>query len=174
MYNVLKNLFIALAIATVFTSCSKEDNELTNVSINEVAGDYIAVMATYLLHADGTITTTSETGGIEDLLDIDLVKVTVSGNKITAKSSDGELLFESVNLVEAGNGVAWNLALPTEIIPGMAEYGYTIGGFEKYQLNGKNYQAFYDAKEKQMDFSLVFINSTETIPDIVVEFVCTK
>jgi hypothetical protein len=172
MNKILKSIFITLAVAALLVSC--KDDEPEKVSASEVAGDYVAVMATYMLHADGTITTTGETGGIEDLIDIDLVKVSVSGNKLTAKDSDGDLLFESVNLVEAGNGVVWNLSIPQSTVSEMEEYGYTVAGFEKYEMDGKKYQAFYDAKEKTVDFSLAFVSSVEENPDIVVEFVCTK
>jgi hypothetical protein len=170
MYKIIKPLFIALAVAIAFGSC--KDDEPTAISASEVAGDYVAVTATYLLHADGSITTTSETGDID--LDIDLVKVNVSGKTVSAKDSDGNLIFESRGLVEAANGVVWNLALSDDIIQDFALLGYTVAGYEKYEMDGKKYQAFYDASDKTIDFSLVLINSNEEIPDIVLEFACSK
>ncbi|MDR2125406.1 MAG: hypothetical protein LBP63_01075 [Prevotellaceae bacterium] len=166
----MKALLILGIAATILVGCSKDD-ESNTVKVSEVAGDYAAAAAYYLLHADGSLTTTSSSG-IE--LDIDLIKITVSGNKITAKNSDGDLLFESVNAVEASNGVAFNLALSAAFISEMAASGYISAGFEKYQLDNKKYHAFYDAKEKTVDFSLVLIASADQVPDIVIEFACSK
>jgi hypothetical protein len=173
MRNNFKTLFIALAAAIVLGSC--KDDEPTAISVNEVAGDYAAVAVFYLLNADGTIST-GETGTFDNMPDIefDLIKISVSGNKVTAKDSDDKLVFESVDLVEAANGVVWNLAIPQDFFSGMEESGYTVAGFEKYEMEGKKYQAFYDAKEKTIDFSLALISSIEENPDVVIEFVCTK
>lgn len=173
MNKIIKGLLLSLAVAVVAVSCKKED-EPKKVSVSEVAGEYIAVAATYLLHPDGTITTTNEIGGLEDLLEFDVMEVSVSGNKVIAKDSDGETFFESVDLVEAENGVGWNLVLPADFIAMMAEAGYETYGFENYELDGKKYQAFYDAAEETIDFSLAFVNSDENIPDIVFVFACSK
>jgi hypothetical protein len=158
-------------MAVAFSSCSSKDDEPANVSKNEVAGDYVIATASYLLNADGSITLTDEA---DDWLNIDLAKVTVSGNTITAKDSDGDLIFQSTNVVEASNGVVWNLAVDSEVISAMKELGYDVAGFGKYLLEGKKYHAFYDAKDKGFDFSLVFIADNEETPDIVLEFAGTK
>ncbi|MDR2087618.1 MAG: hypothetical protein LBP72_10695 [Dysgonamonadaceae bacterium] len=166
----MKALLIWGIAATIFAGCS-EDEKPNIVKVSEVAGDYVAATAYYLLQADGSLATISA-NGIE--FNLDLVKITVNGNKIIAKNSEDDLIFESVNAVEASNGVAFNLALPAEIISHFETLGYSTAGFEKYQLDNKKYHAFYDAKEKTIDFSLVFIANEVQVPDIVLEFACSK
>jgi hypothetical protein len=166
----MKKIFSMAAVAlftACFVGCSKDDDTKV-VSVSEVAGNYAVVTANYVLNADGTITLGGE--GIEGF-SIDAVKVTVSGKKITATDSDGDLLFESVDAVEASNGVAFNLAVNAAEI---AEEGYTVAGFEKYQLGDKKYQGFYNAKEKTFDFALALITEDENAPDYVIEFVGQK
>ncbi|MDR3246546.1 MAG: hypothetical protein LBT50_08960 [Prevotellaceae bacterium] len=169
--NILKLASLFFICQIVFSACNNEI-EPTDVSASEVAGNYVAVTATYLLNSDGTLSIAGD--NFEDMFDIDFLKITVSGKKITAKESNGDLVFESVSVVEAGNGVAFNLALPSELISDMEELGYTTAGFGMYQLDGKKYHAFYIAKEEHIDFALAVINEDVKIPDIVVEVVCNK
>lgn len=138
-------MLVVAAAATLFTSCSKDD-ETSDVRTQAV-GAYVIATQTYFIAADGSLVT----GSNGEDLDFDAVEIKKgnSATEINIYNSEGDLFLIGSSVKEVQQGFVFNINTQTYD-------DVTFEGYPYFTLTtGESYDALFTASDKTFDFSLV-------------------
>lgn len=157
-------LIVAIGMATMFTSCNKDDE--TPDYRKESVGNY-TYNVTITLVADAN-ETSSDNG---------LLKIEESGDGVKLifdAGTDGEITLSTSVFKEASNGYAFNITTYSGV-DGEGD-SFQLKGIKGFSNDGTQYDGVYDSGSEQIEVTLLldYTNNEFDIYNQEIEFLATK
>ena len=157
--KLMKKVFLMLVvISTLFLACSKDE---TTVDIRtNVVGTYPYVAKQYKLVGS----TLTYLGTDVDFTGTFVVKLNTASSNTIDIWEDGVKSFEGQKVLEATNGVVFD-------VPSQTADGTTISGYQYWNLGGTKYHGAYTTASKKLEIAYQYTAPISGVPTNIVAII---